>query len=151
MRLVLQRVSGAGVTVGDREVARIGPGLLALVGVATDDTAADAGYLAQKTVNLRVFPDEAGKLNRSLLDAGGELLAVSQFTLLGDCRRGRRPSFTRAAAPERGQGLFDNYVAACAEAGAAVKTGEFGAQMLVDLVNDGPVTLILESTDGQAR
>jgi len=148
MRLVIQRVSRAAVSVDERTVASIGPGLLVLVGVATSDTPADAAYLAAKTVNLRIFEDEQGKLNRSLLECGGDLLAVSQFTLLGDCRRGRRPSFTAAAGGQLGLELFDQYVACCRAEGAAVSTGEFGAHMQVELVNDGPVTLILESPAG---
>jgi D-tyrosyl-tRNA(Tyr) deacylase len=128
-----------------REIASIGAGLLVLVGVAVDDGPGDARYLAEKTVHLRVFEDSGGKLNRSLLEAGGRILAVSQFTLLGDCRKGRRPSFTAAARPELGLLLFEQYVACCRALGAEVEVGEFGAKMQVSLVNDGPVSLILES------
>lgn len=145
MRIVVQRVSGAGVTVDNQRIASIGPGLLALVGVASGDTERDADVLAEKVVNLRIFADDAGKLNLSLLDCGGELLAVSQFTLLGDCRKGRRPSFTDAADPETGARLFDRFVAGCRERAARVQVGQFRAHMMVDLVNDGPVTLIMDS------
>jgi D-tyrosyl-tRNA(Tyr) deacylase len=145
MRIVLQRVSRAGVTVSGRPVAEIGPGLLALVGVASRDTAGEARHLAEKAVNLRIFDDEAGKLNRSLLETGGRMLAVSQFTLLGDCRKGRRPSFTAAAAAGDGLAIFEAFVSACRALGAEVQVGEFGAVMRVELVNEGPVTLILES------
>ncbi len=145
MRLVIQRVSRAEVRVEDRRVSSIGPGLMVLVGVANGDSVQVAAYLAGKTINLRIFPDDQGKLNRSLLEAGGQLLCVSQFTLLADCRRGRRPSFTAAAAPEPGLELFENFVAHCEALGAVCQTGVFGALMQVELVNDGPVTLILDS------
>lgn len=148
MRALIQRVCRAAVRVGDRTTASIGPGLLVLVGVAAHDTPADAAYLANKTVNLRVFEDEGGRLNRSLLETGGELLCVSQFTLLGDCRRGRRPSFSGAAGAELGLALFQRFCAECEALGVRPGTGEFGAHMLVELVNDGPVTLLLESQGG---
>jgi D-tyrosyl-tRNA(Tyr) deacylase len=124
---------------------------MVLVGVADGDTARDSVALADKVVNLRIFADSAGKLNLSLLDCGGQLLAVSQFTLLGDCRRGRRPSFTAAAAPALGVALFDQFVEACRAKGVSTQTGRFGADMAVDLVNDGPVTLILDSKAGPAE
>jgi D-tyrosyl-tRNA(Tyr) deacylase len=148
MRVVIQRVARAAVRVGTRVTASIGPGLLVLVGVATGDTPADAAYLASKTLNLRIFEDDAGKLNRSLLETGGQLLCVSQFTLLGDCRKGRRPSFTDAAGGEVGRALFDRFCAECASLGVSPGTGEFGAHMMVELVNDGPVTLIIDSEGG---
>lgn len=145
MRLVVQRVTRAGVTVDGGKIASIGPGLMVLVGVAAGDTARDAEQLAEKVVNLRIFTDAADKLNLSLLDTAGELLAVSQFTLLGDCRKGRRPSFTAAAPPAEGQQLFDHFVASCAARGVVPQVGRFGAHMQVDLINDGPVTLILDT------
>lgn len=148
MRIVVQRVTQAGVSVDAVRIASIGPGLMVLVGVADGDTARDSAAMADKIVNLRIFTDSAGKLNRSLLDCGGQLLAVSQFTLLGDCRRGRRPSFTQAAAPAVGVELFDRFVEACRAQGVRTETGRFGADMAVDLVNDGPVTLILDSKAG---
>jgi D-tyrosyl-tRNA(Tyr) deacylase len=136
------------VTVDGNRVAEIGPGLLALVGVAQGDTVRDAEWLAQKTVELRVFDDEQGKMNRSLLDVAGSLLAVSQFTLLGDCRKGRRPSFTAAAPPEPAQSLFEHFVATARGCGIAVQTGQFRTVMQVALVNDGPVTLCVDSYHG---
>ena len=148
MRIVVQRVTQAGVSVDGVRIASIGPGLMVLVGVADGDTARDSAAMADKIVNLRIFTDSAGKLNRSLLDCGGQLLAVSQFTLLGDCRRGRRPSFTQAAAPAVGVELFDRFVEGCRAQGVRTETGRFGADMAVDLVNDGPVTLILDSKAG---
>jgi len=145
MRLVIQRVSRAEVRVDGSRISEIGPGLLVLVGVAGGDAAGDAVHLAGKAVNLRIFDDDQGKLNRSLLDTGGEMLCVSQFTLLGDCRRGRRPSFTDAAPPGHGEELFEQFVAECRALGAVCRTGAFGATMEVELVNDGPVTLIIDS------
>ncbi|MDP2873653.1 MAG: D-aminoacyl-tRNA deacylase [Bacillota bacterium] len=145
MRAVVQRVAHAAVHVGGETIAATGPGLMVLVGVENGDTPADAAYMAEKTMHLRIFEDADGKLNRSLLDTAGEVLAVSQFTLLGDCRKGRRPSFTAAAPSETGKPLFDAYVAACRSLGAGVQVGEFGAVMQVELVNDGPVTLVLDS------
>ncbi len=126
-------------------IASVGAGLMVLVGVENGDTQGDAAYLADKTVNLRVFEDSAGKLNLSVIETTGEILAVSQFTLLGDCRKGRRPSFTAAAPSETGRPLFDEYVAVCRRLGVPVQTGEFGALMQVELVNDGPVTLLLDT------
>jgi D-tyrosyl-tRNA(Tyr) deacylase len=143
MIAVVQRVREAAVTVEGREVGRIGPGLVALLGVARDDRGPEAAALAAKIVNLRIFEDEAGKLNRSLLEVGGALLAVSQFTLLADCRKGRRPSFVAAAAPERAEALYQDFVAAVRAAGVTTATGRFRAHMAVSLVNDGPVTLII--------
>jgi D-tyrosyl-tRNA(Tyr) deacylase len=145
MRAVIQRVTQAGVKVEASVVGEIGPGLLALVGVAKPDTAADAEFLAEKILNLRVFPDEAGKMNRSLLDTGGALLVVSQFTLYGDCRKGRRPSFDGAAPAAQAQALYEHFVEVARRSGLRVETGVFQAHMDVSLVNDGPVTLIVES------
>ena len=145
MRAVVQRVSGASVGVGSELVAQIGGGLLVLVGVAQEDTAADAEYLAGKIVELRIFEDDAGKMNRSLAQAGGAVLAVSQFTLIGDCRKGRRPSFSHAAAAQLAQRLFDLFVTSLRTRNIAVQTGRFGEHMEVNLTNDGPVTLLLDS------
>lgn len=145
MRIVLQRVKTASVTVGDERISEIGPGLLLLVGVADGDGEAGAGWLANKVANLRVIADEGGRMNRSVLESGGEVLAVSQFTLLGDARKGRRPSFVGAAPPEAAEPLFDLFCEKLREAGVrSVKRGRFGAMMDVALVNDGPVTMVLE-------
>jgi D-tyrosyl-tRNA(Tyr) deacylase len=145
MRAVIQRVSSASVTVAGEITGQIGKGLLVLLGVAQGDAAADAEYLADKIVGLRIFPDDADKMNRSLLEAGGELLVVSQFTLLGDCRKGRRPSFVEAAPPELAESQYEQFIAAASRLGATVATGRFRQQMSLALVNDGPVTLIVES------
>jgi len=145
MRAVVQRVSQASVRVEDALVGEIGCGLLVLLGVARGDTVADADALAEKIVNLRVFGDAAGSLNRSLLEVGGELLAVSQFTLLGDCRKGRRPGFSDAAPPDEARALYERFVAAVQAAGPRVACGVFRAMMDVALVNQGPVTLLLDS------
>lgn len=146
MMAVLQRVRSASVAVGGRELSRIGAGLLVLLGVAVVDGEADVSWLARKIAGLRIFPDEAGKMNRSVVEAGGSLLVVSQFTLLGDCRAGRRPGFSRAAQPEEGRRLYEAFLAeVAAAAGVPVRSGAFGAEMLVSLENDGPVTLILDT------
>jgi D-tyrosyl-tRNA(Tyr) deacylase len=145
MRACVQRVRQALVTIGDEVVGRIGPGLLVLLGVAAGDEEADARQLAEKIVSLRVFDDEAGKMNRSLADAGGAMLVVSQFTLLGDCRKGRRPSFDAAAPPELARSLYESFVARVREQGIEVATGRFREMMQVELTNDGPVTLLLDS------
>jgi D-aminoacyl-tRNA deacylase len=145
MRAVVQRVSQASVTVEGEVVGAIERGLLVLLGVERDDRADDARQLADKIVQLRIFEDDAGKMNRSLADVGGGLLAVSQFTLLGDCRQGRRPSFIAAAAPELAEELYQVFIAAVGAQGIPVATGRFRAQMDVALVNDGPVTLLLDS------
>ena len=145
MRAVIQRVSRARVLVGDDTVGAIGAGLLALVGVAGDDGPADVAYVSGKIRDLRVFEDEQGKMNRSLADIGGSVLAVSQFTLYGDVRKGRRPSFDRAAPADTGLVLFDAVVAELRAAGVGVETGTYGAHMQVDLVNDGPVTILVDS------
>jgi D-tyrosyl-tRNA(Tyr) deacylase len=145
VRLLLQRVSRAEVRVGGAAVGRIGPGLMVLVGIGPDDTEATGATLADKVVKLRIFRDEAGLTNRSLLDMGGEILAVSQFTLYADTSRGRRPSFIRAGSPELGERLYDAFVAALETLGVRVARGRFGAEMEVELVNDGPMTIWLDS------
>ncbi|MFZ5927898.1 MAG: D-aminoacyl-tRNA deacylase [Acidobacteriota bacterium] len=147
MRAVLQRVSQASVTVGGEVVGRIGPGLLVLLGVGKGDTDQDAEALARKIVELRVFQDGAGKMNLSLKEAGGSLLVVSQFTLYGDTRKGRRPSFDLAAPPEEARRLYERFVEAARALGVEVATGVFQAMMSVSLVNEGPVTLLVESRD----
>lgn len=144
MRIVLQRVKRASVAVSGREISAISPGLLILVGVARGDGEAETRWLAEKVAGLRIFNDEAGKMNLSVVETGGEVLAVSQFTLLADTRRGKRPSFVHAAPPEEAEPLFDRFCALLREAGISVQTGRFGATMEVDLLNDGPVTIILE-------
>jgi D-aminoacyl-tRNA deacylase len=145
MRAVVQRVSAATVHVGDRVVGRIGPGLLAFVGVATEDGPADVQYIAAKIRELRIFPDDQGKMNRSVADTGGSVLVVSQFTLQADCRKGRRPSFDAAAQPALAQALYESVVQTLRTGGLSVETGEFQADMDVELVNDGPVTMLLDS------
>jgi len=145
MKAVLQRVREASVEVDGRKVAETGPGLLVLLGVESGDSDAEAEYLAQKSVDLRIFADENGKMNRSLLEIGGQALVVSQFTLLADWRKGRRPGFTRAAAPDEGRRLYEHYASCIEQKGVTVATGVFGADMKVSLVNDGPVTLLLEA------
>ncbi len=145
MRAILQRVSSASVRVQDQIVGQIEAGLLILLGVASDDTAAEATLLAEKTKALRIFADEEGRFNHSLLDVGGAALVVSQFTLYADVRKGRRPGFSEAAPPEHAAPLVEAYAAALREAGIHVETGIFGAQMQVHLVNDGPVTIVLDS------
>ncbi len=145
MKIVLQRVKNASVTVGGEKVSGIEAGLLLLVGVAKGDGEAEAGWLAEKISGLRVFADEEGKMNLSVRDAGGEVLAVSQFTLLADARKGKRPSFVGAAPPQEAETLFDRFCDLLGEAGVhSVKKGSFGAMMDVALVNDGPVTVVLE-------
>lgn len=144
MRIVLQRVSSASVAVDGEVVGEIAHGLLALVGIAHGDGQKQVRWLAEKTAALRVFEDEAGKMNRSVLDVAGQVLAVSQFTLLGDCRKGRRPAFTGAAEPELANQLYELYVDHLKGQGIGVEKGVFAADMKVALVNDGPVTLILE-------
>jgi D-aminoacyl-tRNA deacylase len=147
MRAVIQRVSRASVTVGGEVVGRIDAGLLVLLGVAEHDTQDDVIYLAAKIVGLRIFPDDDGKMNRSLLEVGGRMLVVSQFTLLGDCRKGRRPSFIEAARPEHAVELYRGFVAEAKGQGAQVETGRFQEHMDVELVNDGPVTLLLDTRE----
>jgi D-aminoacyl-tRNA deacylase len=145
MRLVVQRVRRACVEVDGTVVGEIGPGLLVLVGVAKGDRAADAEFLAAKVAQLRIFSDDEGKMNRSVIDAGGSVLAVSQFTLYGDCRKGRRPSFDGAAAPDEAKSLYEHFVEAVRQTGVRTETGVFQAHMQVSLLNDGPVTLLVES------
>ncbi|MCL6646708.1 MAG: D-tyrosyl-tRNA(Tyr) deacylase [Chloroflexi bacterium] len=147
MKAVIQRVRRASVRVAGEEVATIGRGLVILLGIGHDDQEALADLFAEKTAHLRIFPNEAGKFDRSLLESGGEALVVSQFTLLADLRRGRRPSFTAAAPPERAAPLVDRFVAALRALGVPTATGIFGAMMEVELVNEGPVTIVLESAE----
>jgi D-tyrosyl-tRNA(Tyr) deacylase len=147
MRVVLQRVSQAAVAVEGETIAAIERGLLVLVGVAAGDTEGEARRLARKCAEMRIFSDEEGRFNFSLLDIAGEALVVSQFTLLADVRRGRRPSFERAAAPEEAEPLVETFAAAIRDAGVPVKTGRFGTRMAVELVNDGPVTIVIDSEE----
>jgi D-tyrosyl-tRNA(Tyr) deacylase len=145
MRAVIQRVTRAQVQVDGRCIGKIGAGLLVLIGVERSDTPADAAYLAAKTAGLRIFEDEAGKMNLSLLETGGSALVVSQFTLLGDCRKGRRPGFSQAALPDRSIPLYEHFIEQLKLAGLRVESGQFQVNMQVELVNDGPVTLLLDS------
>jgi D-tyrosyl-tRNA(Tyr) deacylase len=145
MRACVQRVSRAQVTVGNEVTGQIGHGLVVLLGATHDDTPEEARMMAEKITQLRIFNDEQGKMNRSLLDHRGAMLVVSQFTLLGDCRKGRRPSFIAAARPELAEKLYDAFVSAVALRGVTVATGRFREHMQVELVNDGPVTLLLDS------
>lgn len=144
MKVVLQRVGRASVSIGGETVSEVGAGLLLLVGVAEGDSEERAEWLAEKVSSLRVFEDEGGKMNLSVLESGGEVLAVSQFTLLADARKGRRPSFVQAARPETAKPLFDHFCACLTGHGVPVEKGVFGAKMEVELVNDGPVTVLLE-------
>ena len=145
MRAVIQRVSQGSVTVEQETVGGIGPGLLVLLGVAADDTPQDADWMAAKICHLRIFEDDDGKMNRSLLETGGQMLVVSQFTLLGDCRKGRRPSFVAAAPPEVAEPLYEAFASRVAQLGVPVQTGRFQTTMAVQLTNDGPVTLLVET------
>ncbi len=145
MRAVIQRVSRAAVVVNGVQIATIGAGLLVLLGVETGDNEKSAEYLAKKTAGLRIFEDDAEKMNLSVLDCAGEVLVVSQFTLLADCRKGRRPGFSAAAEPELAEPLCEYFVDQLREQGLKVHTGQFRAEMKVDLVNDGPVTILLDS------
>ena len=145
MRVLIQRVSQSRVAVGERVVGQIGQGLLLLVGVHRDDDEKALRFCAEKCVNLRIFADDEGKMNRSLLDVQGAALAISQFTLYGDCRKGRRPGFDQAAPPERAAPLYERFVELLREQGVAVECGVFGADMQVEIHNDGPVTCIVES------
>ncbi len=145
MKVVVQRVKRASVKVDGKIVGQIGKGLMLLIGIADTDTEEDIEFVANKCLNLRIFEDAAGKMNRSLLEVGGEILAVSQFTLLGDTRKGRRPSFVHAAAPEKGKDFYERFVERLRRSGVKVETGIFGAMMDVELLNYGPVTLIVES------
>ena len=141
----MQRVSRASVSVGDEVLGQIGRGLVVLLGVDREDNVADSHYLADRVAGLRLFSDEEGKFNLSLQDISGEALVVSQFTLLADARKGRRPSFMQAAPPEKAEPLFEEFVRFLRSTGLKVETGRFGAHMMVELVNDGPVTILLES------
>lgn len=145
MRAVVQRVSQSRVVVAQEEIAKIGHGLLVLLGIAKGDAPSDADYLADKIIHLRIFEDENGKMNRSLIEIGAQLLVVSQFTLLGDCRKGRRPSFIDAAEPEAADELYEYLVDQIRQKGVCVQTGRFRAMMSVSLINDGPVTLVIDS------
>jgi D-tyrosyl-tRNA(Tyr) deacylase len=147
VRAVIQRVSRASVTVAGERLAEIGQGLVVLLGVAAGDTAEDAQKLARKTAELRIFSDADGRFNLSLLDVGGKALVVSQFTLLADTRKGRRPSFTRAAPPEEAEPLVEAFATALRETGVEVGMGRFGARMLVEIHNQGPVTILLDSEE----
>jgi len=146
MRVVVQRVSRAKVTIEGWTSGEIGLGLLVLLGVGHEDTAADVDYLAQKIAGLRIFEDSEGKMNRSVVDAGGSVLAVSQFTLYGDVRRGKRPSFDAAAPPEQARRLYELFVQRLQAAGVRCQTGRFQQRMQVELINDGPVTILLDSS-----
>lgn len=148
MRAVVQRVSRARVTVKDWVSGEIGHGLLVLLGVAHDDTENDASYLVEKVVGLRIFEDSDGKMNRSVVDVAGSVLAVSQFTLYGDVRRGKRPSFDAAAPPDQARRLYEFFVRRIQEAGLRCETGRFQEMMQVELVNEGPVTILLDSNKG---
>ncbi|MCH8836831.1 MAG: D-tyrosyl-tRNA(Tyr) deacylase [Candidatus Marinimicrobia bacterium] len=145
MIAVLQRVSRAGVTIEGRVTGSIASGLVVLLGVHKTDTETDVKFLVEKSANLRIFSDSVGKMNLSLLDTGGSALVISQFTLVGDWRKGRRPSFIGAAPPEQGERLYEQFIAELQGRGVAVQTGVFGAMMEVELVNDGPVTFVLDS------
>ena len=145
MRAVVQRVTNASVTVDNEKVGVIGPGIMVLIGVADTDTDKDLKYIIDKVMNLRIFDDENGVMNRSVIDAGGSILAVSQFTLYGDARGGRRPSYIRAAKPEPADAMYERAVAAWRENGIHVETGRFRTEMMVSLVNNGPVTILLDS------
>ena len=145
MRCVIQRVSNASVAIDGQTVGRCGKGYMVLIGVSVEDTEQDMKYMAEKVPNLRIFEDENGKMNRSILGVGGEILAISQFTLYGDARGGRRPSFSTAARPEQAVPLYEGLVEAWRSRGIHVETGVFGADMQVSLVNDGPVTMLMDS------
>lgn len=145
MRAVIQRVRGASVTVNGQEISRIGRGLAILLGVGKEDSIKDVNFLAEKIANLRIFEDDAGKMNLSVLDIGGEALVVSQFTLYADTRRGRRPGFEKAAPPDMAETLYNEFVAMLRACGVPTKTGQFQARMLFTIENDGPVTLLLDT------
>lgn len=145
MRAVVQRVTSASVTVGEEVTGAVGPGMMVLIGVSSEDGPADLKYIAEKVMHLRIYDDENGVMNRSILDAGGAILAVSQFTLYGDARGGRRPSYFRAAKPEKAEEMYEKLIAQWREAGIHVETGRFRTEMQVSLVNDGPVTILLDS------
>jgi len=150
MRALLQRVIRSSVTVEDKVVGDIARGLVVLLGVADEDCENDAGYLADKIANLRIFSDDQSKFNLSTLNVHGELLVISQFTLLADTRKGRRPSFTSAAPPQKAETLYNYFIMRLKQTGLKVETGEFGAHMVVEILNDGPVTIMLDSVDKAA-
>jgi D-tyrosyl-tRNA(Tyr) deacylase len=145
MRAVIQRVKSAQVIVNEKIIGSIGFGLLVLLGISREDNCDDADYLVEKTINLRIFDDQDGKMNRSLLDVGGEMLIISQFTLIADCRKGRRPSFTAAAEPAEAKKLYQYFIERVKKKGITVATGEFQALMEVGLINNGPVTILMDS------
>lgn len=145
MRAVVQRVKSSNVAVDGTITGSIGLGLTVLLGVEEADNSADASYMAEKITGLRIFEDEEGKMNRSVLDVGGEILAISQFTLFGDCRKGKRPSFIRAARPEQADALYQEFISECKSTGIRVAEGVFRAEMLVNIANDGPVTIMIDS------
>ena len=145
MRAVIQRVNRAKVIINDTTFSQIGCGLVVFLGISTRDTRQDLQWLAEKSVNLRIFNDDAGKMNRSLQDIKGEMLIISQFTLYGDCRKGRRPGFSEAAPPELAKPLYDQFIDAVQRLQVPVATGEFQTEMQIELINDGPVTLLLDS------
>lgn len=147
MKALLQRVTQGGVTIDGERVAQIGPGLVLLLGITVTDTERQCDFLAEKVAQLRIFEDEAGKLNRSVLDVGGEVLVVSQFTLCADCRKGRRPSFTGAARPEQAVPLYERFLSQMQQKGISTACGRFGADMQVHIENDGPVTLWLDTVE----
>jgi len=151
MKAVVQRVKNSHVAVADKIVSRIGQGLMVLLGVSEDDTEKDADFLVEKIIHLRIFEDDKGKLNISLMDVKGELLVVSQFTLLGDCRKGRRPSYIKAAAPEKANSLYEHFIRRAKELGVETKSGVFQAMMEVSLINQGPVTLIIDTKDKDTK
>lgn len=145
MRSIVQRVERASVSINNKRTSSIGRGVLVFLGVEKGDTSQDADYLTDKIVNLRIFEDEAGKMNRSLIEIAGEMMVVSQFTLLADCRKGRRPSFVQAEEPDEAKKLYDLFVTKCRDKLLNVATGEFQAMMKIELINDGPVTIMLDS------
>jgi len=145
MRAVVQRVKSSSVTVDGKVIGQIGKGLLVFLGVSNDDTVEDASYLSEKIMTLRIFEDEEGKMNKSLLDIDGEMLVVSQFTIMGDVRKGRRPSFSQAAPPDVAMELYETFTNMCRIKVKKVETGQFQAEMLVNIANDGPVTILLDS------
>lgn len=151
MRLIIQRVKESKVTVNGSTAGAIRSGLMVLIGIAREDTRAEVDYMLDKLMGLRIFPDDSGRMNRNIVESGGELLLVSQFTLYGDCRKGRRPSFDRAAPPKEAQALYEYFVASARQRDVAVQTGVFQASMEVHLINDGPVTILLDSDDRQKK
>lgn len=145
MRVLVQRAKRGSVRVDQKTVGDIGPGLVLLVGISQEDTEADVRFCAEKVAHLRIFEDSSAKMNESVLDQGGSVLSISQFTLYGDCKKGRRPNFMRAAKPEKAKQLYERFNSYLRELGLVVETGEFGAMMEVELINDGPVTILVES------